>query len=312
MRILVTGAQGFVGNHLLHALRSTSHNAQPDTVPNTVIEAARFDITDPDAVSAVLDRTRPDLCFHLAAISSIGAARADPDEAWTVNLHGTLRVANALRRINPGATFVFASSAEAYGDSFRSGLPLDETAPLAPANTYSATKAAADLALGALAHEDLRTIRLRPFNHTGPGQTADFVVPAFARQIARIEAGLQDPVLSVGNLDAERDFLDVRDICAAYLACARHAADIRPGTIFNLCSGQTRSIRSVVDDLIRLSGTSVTVRIAPEKLRPVDLPRAAGSAQQAAATLNWHPSTAWDDTLRAVLDDWRARIRHEA
>ncbi len=303
-RILVTGAQGFVGRHLLHTLRHTH--------PACTVEAGRFDITDADAVTEALTRARPDLCFHLAAISSIGAARSDPDEAWTVNLHGTLRLATTLRHVSPAATFVFASSAETYGDSFRGGTPLDETAALAPANTYSATKAAADLALGALAHEGLRCLRMRPFNHTGPGQTADFVVPAFARQIARIEAGLQEPVLSVGNLDAERDFLDVRDVCTAYAACLSHAAEAEAGAILNLCSGHTRSIRSILDDLIRLSGARVTVRTDPEKLRPVDLPRAAGSAQRAADLLGWRPSIAWDDTLRAVLDDWRQRIRHEA
>lgn len=302
-RVLITGARGFVGTHLARAL-SASH-------PGCRLDVTPFDVTDRAATRAALERARPDVCFHLAAVSSIGAARAQPTRAWQVNLDGTLLLADLLRETCPEALFVFASSAEAYGDSFRSGQPLDETAALAPANTYSATKAAADLALGALAHEGLRVVRLRPFNHTGAGQSPDFVVAAFARQIARIEAGVQEPVLSVGNLAAERDFLDVRDICAGYAACIDHAAALEPGTILNFCSGQTRSIRSVLDDLIRLSGLSVEIRVDPARLRPVDLPRALGAGGRAESVLGWRPRVGWDDTLRAVLEDWRTRVRHE-
>lgn len=302
-RILITGAHGFVGQHLMTALRSAG--------PDVQAEAPRFDITDEAAVRAVMRDLKPDVCFHLAAVSSIGAARAEPDIAWNTNLHGTLLTARALRDVRPDAAFVFASSAEAYGDSFRLGMPLDERAALAPANTYSATKAAADLALGALAHDGLRVVRLRPFNHTGPGQTAAFVVPAFARQIARITAGLQEPVLSVGNLAAERDFLDVRDICAAYVTCAQRSAELPAGTILNLCSGKTRSIRSMLEDLIRISGVDVTVRTDPEKLRPVDIPRAAGSAERAAELLGWQPVIPWEQTLRDILADWHERVTQE-
>src|SRR5262249_19286486 len=140
----------------------------------------------------------------------------DEGQAWEVNLHGTLHLARAILRHVPDCQMLFASSADAYGWSFQSGTALAENAPLAPRNTYAATKAAADLALGSMTEQGLRCVRLRPVNHTGPGQSDQFVVAAFARQIARVATGLQPPLLEVGNLDAWRDFLDVRDVCAAY------------------------------------------------------------------------------------------------
>ena len=155
---------------------------------------------------------------HLAAIPTIAGAVADPAAAWRVNVMGTLDLARAIHQYAPECTLIFAGSAEAYGATARQGVPLKETDPLQPLNEYAATKAAADLALGALAANGLRVIRFRPFNHTGPGQTDEFVVPAFASQIARIEKGAQPPVMMVGNLDAQRDFLDVRDVVDAYVA----------------------------------------------------------------------------------------------
>ncbi len=225
--------------------------------------------------------------------------------AWRVNLLGTLALAEALRRQD--ALLVYPSSAEIYGASFRPGRPLDETAAPAPQNTYAATKAAADLALGAMAADGLRVVRLRPFNHTGPGQTEAFVVPAFAAQAARIAAGLQPPVLNVGNLDARRDFHDDRDVCAAYAAAL--AADLAPGTILNLASGTPRRIGDVLAHLLRLAGVAPRIEPDPARMRPSDIPTAAGDAAAARAKLGWAPAIAWETTLRDVLADWSDRVR---
>jgi len=299
-RILLTGATGFVASHLRPML---DHG-----FPTSTITPSQADLTDAAAIEAELRAVRPDLCIHLAAISTVRGALEREDRAWDVNLHGTLRLARAILRHAPDCTLLFPSSAEAYGGSFRSGLALTEAAPLAPMNIYGATKAAADLALGAMAEQGLRVIRLRPFNHTGAGQTEAFVVPAFARHVARIAAGIQPAEMTVGNLDASRDFLDVRDVCAAYVACIQRRDSLPSGTILNLASGQPRRIGDILRDLLALAGVTADIRVDPALLRTGDLAVTRGDATAAETLLAWRPRIGWEDTLRSVLDDWRARV----
>lgn len=301
-RILLTGATGFVGRHLTEALRAE--------FPDAALHPANVDVTDAAALAGRVRAVRPDACVHLAGVAAIADARRDPDRAWAVNLGGTLNLARAVLRDAPDCAMVFASSADCYGAAFRGGEPVTEDAALAPLNAYAATKAAADLALGAMAAADgLRAVRVRPFNHTGPGQSDAFVVAAFARQVARIEAGLQPPVLHVGALDPWRDFLDVRDVCAAYAACLRRADHVPPGTVLNLASGTPRRVGDVLDALLHSAGVRAEVATDAARLRPSDIPRASGDAARAATLLGWAPRVPWDQTLRDVLDDWRARVQ---
>ena len=302
-RILVTGSAGFVGRHLLAELARRF----PDSVP---VEG-RFDVTDEQAVADGLAAARPDAVVHLAAVAAPSEARRDPDLAWRVNLGGTLNLARAILASSPSCALLFASSGDAYGASFLPGTPVDERAPLAPLSAYGATKAAADLALGAMVGDGLRAIRMRPLNHTGPGQSDAFVVSAFARQIARIEAGLQDPVIAVGALEGRRDFLDVRDVCAAYVEALARADTLAPGTILNLASGQPRRIGDVLDHLLRLSGVRAEVRAETARLRPGEVSTAVGDADLARRVLGWTPQIAWEQTLRDVLADWRGQVRVE-
>ncbi|HBK08392.1 MAG TPA: GDP-6-deoxy-D-lyxo-4-hexulose reductase [Acetobacteraceae bacterium] len=302
-RIMVTGAGGFVGTHLLPVLAAA--------FPRAVVVPSRFDLRDHAAIRTAIQADPPDACIHLAAIAAIPAAQQDPDAAWQINLSGTLALARALMAYAPACTLLFPSTADAYGRSFQSGLPATEATALAPMNTYGATKAAADLALGAMAGEGLRVIRVRPFNHTGPGQSAAFVVAAFARQVARIAAGLQPPVLHVGALDPMRDFLDVRDVCAAYALCLTRPGDLAPGTILNIASGTQRRIGDILADLLAIGGTDAAIQTDDSRLRRSEIPVATGDAGLARSLLGWAPAIPWDTTLADTLADWRGRVLAE-
>lgn len=302
-RILVTGGSGFVGAHLLPALAQA--------FPEAALHSPGFDVTDAMAVSAIIDQLRPNACVHLAAISAVRQARQDPERAWRVNLHGTLNLADAILAHVPECTFLFVSSAEAYGRSFRTGQMLDESALLAPMNTYAATKAAADLAVGAMASQGLRAIRVRPFNHTGPGQSTEFVVSGFAEQIARIGAGMQPPIMHVGALDPQRDFLDVRDVCAAYVACLREIDAFSADSIFNIASGTARRVTDVLHALLALAGVEARIETDPGRLRPSEVPIACGDATRARSVVGWEPRIAWEQTLRDTLAYWQERVARE-
>ena len=279
-RILVTGLGGFAGRHLAAAVSAL--------LPDAVLLPLGCDVTDGPAVAEAVRGARPELCLHLAAIAAVPVANAEPDRTWSVNLHGTLNLARAVRTHAPGAPFL----------------------PLAPMNTYGASKAAADLALGAMAADGLHAIRLRPFNHAGPGQAPDFAIPAFARQIALIRAGRQEPVLRTGNLQPHRDFLDVRDVCRAYALCLARADRLPPGTILNIASGTARRIGDLLDGLLAAAGLSVAIESDPGRARPTDIARAVGDASRLRDTLGWAPEVPWERTLRDVIDDWTMRIAH--
>lgn len=308
-RILLTGGAGFVGSHLRLALAARFPAAR--VLPTGEHEQPgihRLDITDVAAARAVIGAFRPDAVIHLAAISAVTEANRDAERAWRVNLEGTRRLARAALEVAPDALFLFVSSAAVYGRSFRAGLAVAESAPLAPLDTYAATKAAAEMALSAMSGKGLRLVRLRPFNHIGPGQSESFAIGAFAAQIARIEAGLQPPELAVGSLAAERDFLDVRDVAAGYAAALEKAETLENGIALNLASGTARRIGAVLEELLSFARVPISVRTDTSRLRPVDLPRSVGCSALAERLLGWRPEIPWEKTLADLMADWRARI----
>jgi nucleoside-diphosphate-sugar epimerase len=298
--ILVTGASGFVGRHLMPTLAIA--------FPDATLATPKIDVQIASQVEEAVRAAEPDVCLHLAAVSAITAARQDPDYAWRVNFNGTLHVAHALLELAPECQMLFISSADTYGTSFNTLQALDERAPLSPVSVYARTKAATDLELGGLAAQGLQVVRLRPFNHTGAGQSADFVVAAFARQITRIEAGLQGPAVEVGNLETWRDFLDVRDVCAAYVASIARRDFLIPGTIINLASGQSRRVGDVLWALAEVAGVDLKIRVDVSRVRESDVPSARGDASRAQKLLEWKPVIPWSKTLQDVLNDWRSRV----
>ena len=314
MRVLVTGARGFVGSYLAEAVRricggdvellATAKVAGKHSAFGRV---AALDVTDRAAVNAAVARHAPTHILHLAAIAAPAAASADPQATWQVHLHGTLNLAQAILDQAPECWLVHVGSGLVYGESAKSGQPLDENTLLAPVDEYAVTKAAADLALGALARRGLKCIRLRPFNHTGPGQTEAFVVPAFARQIARIEVGLAPPFVRVGNLDSERDFLDVRDVANAYALTVRQSQHLEPGIILNIASGIPRRTGDILDALLAQSRAKISIEQDSARLGSSNLPRIVGDASRARKLLGWRPECAFENTLSTVLAYWRAR-----
>lgn len=300
LRILLTGGQGFVGQHLKARLQ--------DRLPGHVLLEDPMDIRDRAAVERFVRSEKPDACLHLAAVSSVARAEAGTDDAWTVNLDGTLILAETFEAYAPQASFVFVSTAEIYGASFSSGQPLDETAVIAPVNAYASSKAAADLAIGNLSQEGLHGVRLRSFTQAGTGQDEEAILPFLAAQVARIEVGQQAPVITVGQPDTGFDITDVRDACDACISALVPPRPLPNGTVLNICSGVTRTVRSIAEDLLDVAGVSATLRVDPALASPSGLASMQGNPAAAHEALGWSTRIAWSETLVTVLNDWRYRI----
>jgi GDP-4-dehydro-6-deoxy-D-mannose reductase len=315
MRILITGANGFVGPYVCEALAQTFGRTAV-TIPTArdpcndphLGPLAGLDITDSAAVDAAITDVNPGFIIHLAGIAAPAAANADWQEAWRIHVSGTLNIAHTILRRVPDCVLLSVGSGLVYGDSARSGVPVDEGTLLAPMDEYAASKAAADLALGALASRGLRSVRIRPFNHTGPRQSDGFFLPSMAMQIARIEAGLQPPVIKVGNLEAERDFLHVRDVAEAYALAVRSAASLPSGTILNIASGTAHRMGTLLDRLLATADVGIRVEQDPARMRPADLPRIVGNPSLARRLLGWTPRYGIDNILVDVLAHCRSVV----
>ncbi|MBV8726553.1 MAG: GDP-mannose 4,6-dehydratase [Candidatus Eremiobacteraeota bacterium] len=299
MRALVTGAGGFAGKYLVRALRERGHD---------VISAGRaddrcdvvLDLSDTGSIRNALDASRPDAVFHLAAQTFLPEAAQHPIETYETNILGTARLLGALKQ---RTRFLFTSSAQVYGAGPRDSRALTEDLPLRPVEPYAASKAAAeDVCLAAHHTLGQDCVVARAFNHIGPGQDARFAVASFAHQLARIAAGAQPPRIDVGNLEAERDFLDVRDVVQAYALLAERG---KGGDAYNVCSGVPRKIKELLRILIVQAGVAVEVREDPQRMRAADIPRFYGDNSKLRA-LGWQPQISLDESLRDVYDAARA------
>jgi GDP-4-dehydro-6-deoxy-D-mannose reductase len=319
MRVLVTGGAGFVGRHLLAALAALVPAPErwawrhgPAQGLDPAVHWGGPDLQDSQAVRRAIALAQPTHLVHLAALSNVAQSFADPRQTYLVNVIGTLNLLEALKRESPRTRILLVSSSEVYGQSFAAGRPLDEGAPTQPLNPYAASKLAAEALAGPYWRQGMAILIARPFNHIGPGQEPGFAVPSFAGQLAEIAAGRRPPRLSVGNLEARRDFLHVADVCAAYCGLLAAFDILPPGGVFNVCSGVARRIGDVLDDLIRLSGLVVELAPDPARLRPSDIPAAVGDCGALRQAIGWRPRVDWRETLSQCLEDWRARLDRPA
>ncbi|MBI5666555.1 MAG: GDP-mannose 4,6-dehydratase [Chloroflexi bacterium] len=312
MRILITGVGGFVGGHLSHQL----HAALPDadlhgtTLPGSRVASGvtshEIDLKDERAVHDLLAVVRPDHIYHLAAQASPRRSFTIPWDTLENNIRSQLNLFLACLSLNLRPRILVISSAEIYGAVRPEQQPLDEDTPLRPNNPYAVSKVAQDM-LGLqyyLSHR-LPVIRVRPFNHFGPGQSEGFVAPDFAMQIARIEAGLQEPVIHVGNLSAERDFTDVRDVVRAYTLLLERGV---PGEVYNVASGSAISIQTLLATLLQYSRAAIEIQPDAARLMPVDTPVIRGDAARLHQATGWQPTISFEQSLRDLLDDCRQRV----
>lgn len=292
---MVTGAAGFVGRHLVPALEREGWQV---TATDRDLDVADF-----DAVEAHVARVEPGLIVHLAAISSVPASRSAPDLTYRVNFLGTRALLEAAARRAPRARLLLAGSGDQYGTAAPGSPPFSESDPFRPRSPYARTKAAADLLGAAYAERGLDVVRARAFNHSGPGQEEHFVLASFARQAAEIAAGAAEAVLRVGNLDSCRDFLDVEDVVAAYLALASRET---PAGAYNIASGRPRRVGEALEALLSLAGVAPRVESDPERMRPTDF--AAGDSSRLREVSGWEPHVPFEQMLARILEYWRQRI----
>ncbi len=316
-RILVTGATGFVGSHLLaYLLREVggkiygTKRRRSDmslVSPLEAVEWVEMDVTDAHNVLATLRDISPTHIFHLAAQSFISTSWKAPQETLTTNAIGTVNILEAVRALETETRIHLAGTSEEYGFVLPNELPVSEANPLRPLSPYGVSKVAADL-FSQQYHRSygLRVVITRAFNHTGPRRGEVFAESTFAKQIARIEKGLQEPTVRVGNLDAARDFSDVRDMVRAYwLAIEKCEA----GQVYNISSCKSIRIGDLLDGLLaRARVKNIRIEVDRARLRPSDVPRLEGECSKFKRATGWAPEISLEKTLQDLLDYWRSKV----
>ncbi len=315
MRALITGVAGFVGGHLAEAILAKPEwevwgaiIAESDRA-NVIagVQTLTTDLREPEQARVLVETARPDAVFHLAAQAFVPLSWADPWGTYETNIRSQLNLLEALNRLNPAARVLVVSSNEVYGYARAEDLPLSENAPLRPNSPYSVSKLAQDfMGLQYFLDRQLPIIRVRPFNHIGPRQNERFVAPSFAKQIVEIERGLREPVLRLGNMAAQRDFSDVRDIVRAYILTIEKG---EPGEVYNIGSGQAHSVREMLDLMLAHSPVRIKEEIDPAKFRLSDTPISFSDPTKFKRQTGWEPRFSFEQTCVDILNDWRERIK---
>jgi GDP-4-dehydro-6-deoxy-D-mannose reductase len=307
-RILITGGTGFVGRHLIEFLKApnsrisvlasaVSSSLEPD------VDYYDVDIRDREAVRSVVWEVKPDRIYHLAAISAVDTSWSNPTLTYEVNVFGANNLFNAAMRLPSPSRILNVSSAQVYAPSSR---PLDEESFVRPNNPYAASKAMAEmLVVEYQKYREGGIVTVRSFNHTGPGQPPNFVLPSIAKQFAEIEAGLRPPKLTVGNIQVMRDFTDIRDVVRAYCALLDRG---RTGEIYNVCSGVAVRLADIIQVFESISGLKVEIETDAERVRSNDIAQICGDPSKIREQTGWCPQISLQETISALLDYWRSKI----
>lgn len=316
MKVLITGITGFVGSHLADYCLERGDvdvygiirwRSRTENIEHLMgrIELLECDLRDAGSTRDVIEEIKPGYIFHLAAQSFVPTSWRAPSESLTTNVIGQLNVFEAARKIGLDCKIQVACSSEEYGMVYEDELPIKETNPLRPLSPYGVSKVGQDM-LGYQYYMSYKMpiVRTRGFNHTGPRRGPVFVVSDFAKQIADIEKGRREPVIHVGNLDASRDFTDVRDMVKAYYLALEKGT---PGEVYNICRERNWAVREVLDTLLRMTEAQIEVRPDPARLRPSDVPRLLGDCSKFKKDTGWQPEIPFERTLGDVLDYWRDR-----
>lgn len=307
-KALVTGINGFAGTHLNNLLVQEGYEVfgtvKPSSAPPQDKNLFSVDITDFEELKRVIDSVSPNFIYHLAALTSPAQSFKDPSSTLTNNIGGQLNILEAVKQLQLMETKVLVvSSAEVYGAVMHNELPINENTPLRPLSPYAVSKIAQDFLGYQYYHsQGVKTIRVRPFNNIGPSQAPFFVVPSFAKQIAEIEKGLQEPILKVGNLEARRDFTDVRDVVKAYVQLMEKGAD---GEVYNVGCGKSYKIKEILDMFLSLSDTKIIVENDPDRMRPGDIPELRCDYNKLYKATGWKPEISIETSLKDTLDYWR-------
>jgi GDP-4-dehydro-6-deoxy-D-mannose reductase len=315
MRALITGIGGFVGRHLRLHLEQAGDSVYGLDRPANSLPTARAgvfaaDLADRAAVERIVRETQPEAVYHLAAQSSPAESLNDPWATIGNNMLAQINLFEALLACNLRPRVLVVGSSDEYGRVDPEDVPTDERVALRPLTPYAVSKVGQDMmGYQYFAQHGLPVIRVRPFNHTGPGHDARFVIPGLARQLAQIEAEAREPVLRVGNLNVERDFTDARDMVRAYRLALVVGV---PGAVYNLGRGHSQRIRDMVDELIAMCRVGVQIKVDPALLRPTDIPRQEADTRKFTALTGWQPLIPWHTTLADTLDYWRSRVSKES